>query len=286
MPDIVLLNVGGKHFDTTRATLSPSEYFRAQFAFWDRAEIPQDVRHFVDRDGKNFRQVLALLRDPNHNFPAYLEYELEFYGIEFSQEDKEDEKKENCWQPTRFCGYDEMRLRDLYSRLFDNIDINSNVDRSPSVGMNGTVITLVANESTQREGVYKDYSPWIPKNQIPKKTTAVIQTREEKPLNSYFNYSPINNASQVSCVYLRQENGNYYYTDLPRAGDFITDVWVEFILDKKELAKEISREKSLGWKNLRYRLFEEAIVSSTCDTFDRLHANHLKCLDILDDNRI
>jgi len=84
MSDIVTLDVGGQIFRTDKKTLMPSAYFRSLFDRWDTTEV-----HFIDRDSENFRQILALLRDPNHTISENMLYELQYYGIEFSSDSNE-----------------------------------------------------------------------------------------------------------------------------------------------------------------------------------------------------
>jgi hypothetical protein len=78
MEKIIKLNVGGKIFNTTIKTLSVSKYFSALIK-----KHGEDGDIFIDRSGDNFEQVLSLLRDPQHSFPRNLEYELDFYQIDY-----------------------------------------------------------------------------------------------------------------------------------------------------------------------------------------------------------
>ena len=59
---IIALNVGGVHFDTTRATLEKCGYFEAYFERW-----PQKVgdRLFLDRSGNLFAHLLEFMRTSN-----------------------------------------------------------------------------------------------------------------------------------------------------------------------------------------------------------------------------
>ena len=73
----IKLNVGGKHFETTKLTIKNSTYLTSFIARWTKPnEIP-----FIDRSPKIFEHVLSYLRDPNYPFPDKYVNELEYYGI-------------------------------------------------------------------------------------------------------------------------------------------------------------------------------------------------------------
>ena len=56
--DLVQINVGGRHFDSSRATLRKCGYFRSMLdEDWFDGE-----RIFVDRDGDLFHHLLAFMR--------------------------------------------------------------------------------------------------------------------------------------------------------------------------------------------------------------------------------
>jgi hypothetical protein len=59
----ILLNIGGKLFDTTRATLENSKYFRELLDPKSSPHFESNGRIFIDRDGKHFRHILNYLRD-------------------------------------------------------------------------------------------------------------------------------------------------------------------------------------------------------------------------------
>ncbi len=71
----IKLNVGGKHFETTRETLELSSYF-------DNWEESKEDELFIDRDGEIFTHVLRLLRYPEYPYPNEYVYELAFYQLE------------------------------------------------------------------------------------------------------------------------------------------------------------------------------------------------------------
>eukprot|EP01133_Synstelium_polycarpum_P004017 gene4017-4652_t len=87
----IKLDVGGRHFATTLATLTkyPDSMLAAMFS--SRFELPRDEdgRIFIDRDGKLFAHILAYLRDgPLWTPPVAidmkkrLEIEFAYYGLE------------------------------------------------------------------------------------------------------------------------------------------------------------------------------------------------------------
>lgn len=75
----IVLNVGGRRFETTVGTLvNGSDYFKAMIERWN---ITNNGEIFIDRSGKIFEHVLCLLRDPNYDYPIIYKNELEFYQI-------------------------------------------------------------------------------------------------------------------------------------------------------------------------------------------------------------
>lgn len=90
MSDIVLLDVGGTIFKTTRSTLSHATYFTSLF---DRWQYKPDEPYFIDRDDDGFKHVLRYLRDNNYDIPKEYHYELEFYGINYVKKEEDNEEK-------------------------------------------------------------------------------------------------------------------------------------------------------------------------------------------------
>jgi len=79
MSNRVHLNVGGRHFETTKETLIQSPYFEALLNRW----APDSSKEiFLDRSGKAFEHVLSFLRNPKYNVPFPYQSELEFYGLQ------------------------------------------------------------------------------------------------------------------------------------------------------------------------------------------------------------
>ena len=68
LPSIVRLNVGGKHFDTTRETLQPAAFFTPWLEARFEMACDEDGRVFIDRDGHLFEIILSFLR--NYQRPA------------------------------------------------------------------------------------------------------------------------------------------------------------------------------------------------------------------------
>jgi hypothetical protein len=84
MSNTIHLNVGGTYFETTRSTLSGSEYFEIMFnGPWidSKKGLTKENAIFIDRDPDNFKHVLSYLRDISHCFPRRLSYELDFFQI-------------------------------------------------------------------------------------------------------------------------------------------------------------------------------------------------------------
>lgn len=92
--EVVLLNVGGSHFSTTRGTLLKSEGSRLSVMFVTEEAameaLPRDAdgRCFIDRDGTHFGLILNYLRDGDATFPAAdsdafaaLQREVDWYGL-------------------------------------------------------------------------------------------------------------------------------------------------------------------------------------------------------------
>eukprot|EP01113_Clastostelium_recurvatum_P051300 TRINITY_DN9932_c0_g1_i1.p1 TRINITY_DN9932_c0_g1~~TRINITY_DN9932_c0_g1_i1.p1 ORF type:complete len:324 (-),score=49.34 TRINITY_DN9932_c0_g1_i1:127-1098(-) len=87
--DIVELNVGGRHFTTSRSTLCSRPNSKLEAMFSGRWKMPEDKtgKIFLDRDGKHFKLILEFLRNPDTSvkLPAHktesFRSELEWYGL-------------------------------------------------------------------------------------------------------------------------------------------------------------------------------------------------------------
>jgi len=88
MSKLVYLDVGGIKYQTYQSTLTmSSKYFECMLLGpWKERGDSEDNPIFIDRDGNNFRHILAYLRDPNHQIPRNIEYELDYYQIDYDVE--------------------------------------------------------------------------------------------------------------------------------------------------------------------------------------------------------
>ena len=83
----VILNVGGKLFETTSDTLIKSKYFVTRLnGDWNEKEIM-----FVDRNPNAFEDILNYMRDINHRVNRKYKYELDFYAITYTEDNLYDE---------------------------------------------------------------------------------------------------------------------------------------------------------------------------------------------------
>ncbi|XP_078585334.1 uncharacterized protein LOC144867321 [Branchiostoma floridae x Branchiostoma japonicum] len=85
-PEVVCLNVGGRHFTTSLSTLRKREdsMLAAMFSGRHHVATDKDGRYFIDRDGTNFGHILNFLRSddlPPTDVAASIVPEAEFYGI-------------------------------------------------------------------------------------------------------------------------------------------------------------------------------------------------------------
>ena len=73
--DRIKLNVGGVHFETTKSTLFQSDYFVKLLDNNWKDSGADEI--FIDRSGVLFEHILALLRNPEYEYPS------EHIGITF-----------------------------------------------------------------------------------------------------------------------------------------------------------------------------------------------------------
>jgi hypothetical protein len=89
--DTIKLNVGGRHFETTRETLLNAEYFKCILeGNWSESNSNKEI--FIDRDSDLFSDVLKVLRGYDVPQTYLLSQELLFYGIELNYEKREHEQ--------------------------------------------------------------------------------------------------------------------------------------------------------------------------------------------------
>ena len=77
----ITLNLQGKIFETTHATIIKIPYFRDMF---EACEFPSETL-FVNRSSYIFKHVLALVTDSLYPFPEKFNFELDFYGVEYKK---------------------------------------------------------------------------------------------------------------------------------------------------------------------------------------------------------
>ncbi|XP_078664815.1 uncharacterized protein LOC144907536 [Branchiostoma floridae x Branchiostoma belcheri] len=85
-PEVVCLNVGGRHFTTSLSTLRKREDSMLAAMFSGRHHVAKDKdgRYFIDRDGTNFGHILNFLRSEELPPPAVASSvvtEAEFYNV-------------------------------------------------------------------------------------------------------------------------------------------------------------------------------------------------------------
>ena len=85
----IKLNIGGKHFETSRSTLCavPDSMLGAMFSGRHELTPDEDGSYFIDRDGKHFRHIVNYLRNGtiqvelNTDIARELAIEAEYYGL-------------------------------------------------------------------------------------------------------------------------------------------------------------------------------------------------------------
>lgn len=141
MPGLIYLNVGGIKYQTYQTTLIDRSRFFSSMLLgpWKETGLDPDNPIFIDRDGDNFRHILAHLRDINHQIPRTLEYELAYYQITYEFKLK---------HPTMF----QLQQNQMMTK-FKPFDLNYNLhllqkmeDRAP-LELNGDGLIMLDNES-------------------------------------------------------------------------------------------------------------------------------------------
>ena len=87
MENRVKVNVSGRIFETTRATLNKIPQLRDMF---DGCGVDSDGvitdTIFLDRSALVFEHILSYVQDSSHPYPVEYKYELNFLGIEYDEE--------------------------------------------------------------------------------------------------------------------------------------------------------------------------------------------------------
>lgn len=139
--DTVVLNVGGKHFETTIQTLtSNSKYFESYFSRWNE---DSSTKIFIDRDPGIFTHVLRLMRDPSYAYPQKYLSELDFFQITYAtgteiveNDDMMMERKIYTSVIQATTGLSPIELKILLDRL--RSDINDAIN-SPELNLYGPI---------------------------------------------------------------------------------------------------------------------------------------------------
>jgi hypothetical protein len=77
-PHLITLDVSGRIYKTSKATLLTSPYFTNLFTRWDEcADLQEDGSYFIDADADVFEHVLAFMRRPT-KFPLHWSHEHGF----------------------------------------------------------------------------------------------------------------------------------------------------------------------------------------------------------------
>jgi hypothetical protein len=92
--NIIKLNVGGRIFESTYDTLVKIPYFKNMFDGCDEELFNDPI--FVNRSSLVFEHVFALIIDPLHSYPKSYLYELDFYGIDYSDVRFDNEEIMTC----------------------------------------------------------------------------------------------------------------------------------------------------------------------------------------------
>lgn len=88
---IIILDVGGSLFKTTKETLCKSAYFETLLS--ENWEGSNSEPIFIDQSPKLFKHVLCFLRDPKYRYPTKYQYLLDFYLIKYTPENLYDESE-------------------------------------------------------------------------------------------------------------------------------------------------------------------------------------------------
>src|SRR5437899_1153985 len=79
----VKLIIGGKLYETTINTLKHSNFFNNMF---NDTNFNNNEPIIIDRSASGFEQVLDFLRDPNYKIDFQYKYELDYYGISYTND--------------------------------------------------------------------------------------------------------------------------------------------------------------------------------------------------------
>lgn len=82
--DMITFNVGGKVFVTTKSTIARSCFLSALVS--GKYAESMSTPGFIDRSPKGFVHILDFLRDVNYKVVERYQYELDYYGIDYKEE--------------------------------------------------------------------------------------------------------------------------------------------------------------------------------------------------------
>jgi len=136
-----VFNVGGTKFMTTPTTIERSEYLKTLVS--GKFSPPdEDGSYFIDRNPKLFEQVLEFLRNPGSQIKSKYKKELDFYCIDYTENDVYDHKETY-----------RMKLSDNINSLNDKLDMliklekeNNNNNKINKINETDKINALITKE--------------------------------------------------------------------------------------------------------------------------------------------